>query len=643
MLAFRHALLAIHLVVASTSAAAGQTIPAASANDNRTPVGTLANDVLSLHLEVRPAIWYPEEDGKAHLIVSAFAEEGRAPQIPGPMIRVPAGTEIAAKIHNLLDHTIYIHGLGPRTASSWAPPSPYSPTNPVLVDDPPNAVEIAAGAVSELRFQSGPPGTYYYWASNDRHSLPMRTGSDSMLSGAFIVDAPGTRPDDRVFVMNTWLPVGGSPFNTLPTINGKSWPYTEHLEMRVGDRANWRWINTSDADHAMHMHGFYFQVNGIGDQDRFAAFTPTERLMVVTQEVLAGGTFDMTWVPERPGHWMMHCHFSIHMMIGDMLPGYPVSSAYTPENAGMGGIVLGVNILPAAKSASSAVASSAQVHRVRLLVRERPGTAQTFAGYSYDLGEPGHETPVNELPPVGNPLVLTRGEPSEIEVINQLKEPTTVHWHGIELESLYDGVPGWSGNSAQTSPPISPGSTFLARMTPPRAGTFIYHSHWHERKQLGAGLTGPIVVLPPGEKFDPATDKIFLFSRDGTDGSEPLLLNGIPQPAPIPLTLGTRYRFRFINITPVDSDLTYSIIDSSGAPVQWRAIAKDGWDLPAEQTSPKNAREDYISVGETRDYSFVPDKPGELYLRAVAFQRTWVTATLIVSRRQSLGLPSTRP
>jgi hypothetical protein len=65
--------------------------------------------------------------------------------------------------------------------------------------------------------------------------------------------------------------------------------------------------------------------------------------------------------------------------------------------------------------------------------------------------------------------------------------------------------------------------------------------------------------------------------------------------------------------------------------VQWRAIAKDGWDLPTEQTTPKNASEDDLSVGETRDYSFVPDKPGELYLRAAAFQRMWVTTTFIVS------------
>jgi len=169
-------------------------------------------------------------------------------------------------------------------------------------------------------------------------------------------------------------------------------------------------------------------------------------------------------------------------------------------------------------------------------------------------------------------------------------------------------------------------------MTPSRAGTFIYyHTHWHELKQLGEGLTGPLLVLEPGEKFNPSTDKIFLFTRDGMESNEPLLMNGSPQPPPIALSVGTSYRFRFINITPVDSDLSYSIADSSGAPVQWRAIAKDGWDLPTEQRLPKNAREDYLSVGETRDYSFVPDMPGELYLRAAAFQRMWVTTTLMVS------------
>src|ERR1700694_5430880 len=111
-------------------------------------------------------------------------------------------------------------------------------------------------------------------------------------------------------------------------------------------------------------------------------------------------------------------------------------------------------------------------------------------------------------------------------------------------------------------------------------------------------------------------------------------MNASPQPAPIALTVGTTYRFRFINITPVDSDLTYSLVDATGAPVSWRTIAKDGMDLPPEQALAQRASGDPITVGETRDYRFVPDKPGELYLRAASFQRMWVTTTLIVAPPQ---------
>jgi FtsP/CotA-like multicopper oxidase with cupredoxin domain len=597
-------------------------------NDNRTPAGVLRNGVLTLHLEMRQAIWWPGEDDKTHLLVSAFAEEGRTPQIPGPLVRIPVGTEVAATIRNSLDHTVYVHGLAPRASGSA---KPAAPSDPSATNDVASMLEIASGSVREVRFSSSRAGSFYYWASGDRQSLLMRTGPDSMLSGAFVVDPAGAPNDDRVFVINTWVPLGGNAFNTLPTINGKSWPYTERLTLRVGEPVHWRWINTSDSDHAMHLHGFYFEVNGMGDQDYFLAYNPSERQTVVTQELPPGGTFAMEWVPERPGQWLMHCHMTFHMMQPESLPGYSVSTAYSVHNAGMGGLVLGLNVLPSAQIAATHPSPSPLVHKFRLDVRERPATRLALAGYSYVVSESGHEPPADVLPPVGDPLVLTRGEPAEIAIFNHLNEPTTVHWHGIELESAYDGVPDWSGSSTETTPPIAPGASFLARMTPPRAGTFIYHSHWHEQRQLGEGLTGPLIVLEPGAKFDPATDKILLFSRDGVETTEPLLVNGSPQPTPISLTVGTTYRFRFINITPVDSDLTYSLKDAGGAALAWRAIAKDGRDLPPSQVRVRDAIGDSITVGETRDYSFTPQKIGELYLEAAAFPRMWVKVTLVVS------------
>ena len=45
----------------------------------------------------------------------------------------------------------------------------------------------------------------------------------------------------------------------------------------------------------------------------------------------------------------------------------------------------------------------------------------------------------------GPTLVLRRGEPVEITLVNRLPEATAIHWHGMELDSYYDGVHGWSG------------------------------------------------------------------------------------------------------------------------------------------------------------------------------------------------------
>ena len=85
--------------------------------------------------------------------------------------------------------------------------------------------------------------------------------------------------------------------------------------------------------------------------------------------------------------------------------------------------------------------------------------------------------------------MLRRDEPVEITVVNRLREATALHWHGIELDSYYDGVHGWSGAGQQVAPMIEPGGSFVVRFTPPRAGTFIYHTHLHDFRQLSSAFT----------------------------------------------------------------------------------------------------------------------------------------------------------
>ena len=58
------------------------------------------------------ASWSPEGTGGEAIAVATFSEQGKAPQIPGPLLRVPAGTVIDATVHNdLTDSTITVRGL----------------------------------------------------------------------------------------------------------------------------------------------------------------------------------------------------------------------------------------------------------------------------------------------------------------------------------------------------------------------------------------------------------------------------------------------------------------------------------------------------------------------------------------------------
>jgi hypothetical protein len=103
-----------------------------------------------------------------------------------------------------------------------------------------------------------------------------------------------------------------------------------------------------------------------------------------------------------------------------------------------------------------------------------------------------------------------------------------------------------------------------------------------------------------------------LISVKGPSDNTPILFNGDTNPGPIELKQGAKYRFRFINITPHDPLLTISLLAGS-SPITWRAIAKDGADLPIPQATERPARQT-VSVGETYDFEFEPRSAAQLRL-----------------------------
>ncbi|MGH7471359.1 MAG: multicopper oxidase domain-containing protein, partial [Longimicrobiales bacterium] len=514
-----------------------------SPNDNRVAAGTLRAGVLTVRLEVRAGDWRPDGDNDAGVEVLAFAEEGKALRVPGPLIRVTEGTEIRASVRNTqTDAPLIMHGLYTRGAAGSVQDTLY----------------IAAGATREVRFTAGAPGTYFYWAATTTTATFARRGRASQLSGALIVDPRGApTPADRVFVIGLWsdsvfLQVDDASRQIIRfVINGKSWPHTERLEHSMGDTVRWRMINTNPAVHPMHLHGFYFRVDSRGHERADTIFprSASPRL-AVTERLAPGTTAAISWVPERAGNWLFHCHDNVHIRTQLPFSGQAATALekhvtnHTTEM--MQGLVMGIHVRP--RAGTAATPEPATRRRLRLVARPDPGGEPGQLTFRFLLQE-GASSAQSAPASVGPPIVLRRGEPVSITVVNELPEATAVHWHGIELDSYYDGVADFSGQPGRIAPAIAPRDSFEARFTPPRAGTFIYHTHIDEVRQQRAGLAGALLVLEPGTTYDPRTDLVFLISTPRAQADQAkVFLNGTTAPDSLQLRAGTRYRIRIINI-----------------------------------------------------------------------------------------------
>jgi FtsP/CotA-like multicopper oxidase with cupredoxin domain len=394
----------------------------------------------------------------------------------------------------------------------------------------------------------------------------------------------------------------------LAVMNGKSWPHTERIEQTVGDTVRWRVINASGDAHPMHLHGFYFRVDARGDGRKDTVYAPAARPMAVTETMSAGGALRLTWIPERAGNWLFHCHIPEHFGArGPLGTELPPGANHDHAKEGMNGLVTGVHVRPAPNASPAPAATSAR--NIRLLVREGTASTPEEPSFTYSLHEGGAEPPVPGRG-IGPTIDLVRGEPARITVVNRLKEPTAVHWHGIELESFFDGVPGFSGEGRRITPLIAPGDSFVARMTPPRAGTFIYHTHADEVRQQHAGLAGALVVSERGRPRDPARDIPLVISESrAADGTVTTLVNGSASPQ-LELRAGTTYRIRLIQMN-VSRSVLWAELWRDTVRARWTPVAKDGADLP-EAARVNGVARVRFGIGETYDYEFTPEAPGPM-------------------------------
>jgi len=141
------------------------------------------------------------------------------------------------------------------------------------------------------------------------------------LYGALIVKPKNPALDRRlnyqhdvVIELQEWLVRDGLTYPAmlmeggLPnffTINGKAYPDTQPIRMRVGERVRIRFIGTNNNFvHPMHIHGGPFEIVATDGNP----VTAEARLLKDTVDVGPGERYDVIWTARKPGKWLLHCH-----------------------------------------------------------------------------------------------------------------------------------------------------------------------------------------------------------------------------------------------------------------------------------------------------------------------------------------------
>jgi len=208
------------------------------------------------------------------------------------------------------------------------------------------------------------------------------------------------------------------------------------------------------------------------------------------------------------------------------------------------------------------------------------------------------------------PLVeATQGDRVRFVVHNELPEPTSVHWHGLELPVAMDGVPGL------TQDLIMPGKSFTYEFDLHQAGTFFYHSHI--AMQEAFGMVGGFIIHPK-VAYDPPVDRDFLltFQNFHIAPNQTIpdsmamdwnwhTINGRSGPFTTPLVVkhGERVRVRLINFSPMQ----HHPIHLHGHTF-W-LTGHEGARIPPSAWVPRNNT--IVGVAQATDFEFVANNPGD--------------------------------
>ncbi len=214
----------------------------------------------------------------------------------------------------------------------------------------------------------------------------------------------------------------------------------------------------------------------------------------------------------------------------------------------------------------------------------------------------------------GPTIEAFEGDRVRILVTNHLPEPTSIHWHGLLLPNGMDGVAGL------TQAAILPGETYAYEFTLRQAGTHMYHPHADELVQMAFGMMGFFIIHPRAgsEAGMPPVDRDYAIMlhnwalHPGTYRPDPAVMlefdlwtfnsKIFPATAPLLARRGERVRLRIGNLSMWNHP-----IHLHGH--RFYVTGSDGDRWPRSAWIPEVTH--VVGVGQTRDFEFVADNPGD--------------------------------
>lgn len=244
-------------------------------------------------------------------------------------LQVKEGDKVRLRFVNAgyMSHNIHIHGQDIKVIATDGQPI----NNPTEVKD--QLLAIAPGERYDVEFIANNPGKWYIECHGDMEgSKGMKAvikyeGSKEMTDKAnenedlpkidlttYGTKKVGSFTLDQQYDVNYTMDLntGMDGENMVYTINGKTFPDTESIQVKKGDLVKVKLTNNSATDdHPMHLHGHFFQVLSKNGK-------PVEGSPIVkdTLNLKPGEEYEVAFVADNPGEWMFHCHDLHHASAG---------------------------------------------------------------------------------------------------------------------------------------------------------------------------------------------------------------------------------------------------------------------------------------------------------------------------------------